>query len=239
MRFTRTQTVLLLLAAFLPASAFGAAGRRAKKPKKDTDSTGLDDYLSRARAFNLPAPETVGSLWVGSGPLADLGQDYKARNPGDLLVIHLTDNFTAATAGENNQSRAFSAQSQVTGFFGAIGARNRLQNLFGANSANSLDGKGSSTMSSSVSLDLAAHVIEVLPNKMLVVQATRDITVGNDRQTVYIRGLVRPGDIALDNSILSSSISDLEVEIKGKGAVAEASRQPNVVIRWLLKLLTF
>ncbi|HUI76030.1 MAG TPA: flagellar basal body L-ring protein FlgH [Candidatus Acidoferrum sp.] len=239
MRIARTQSVLLLLAAVLATNAFGAAGRRSKKPKKDTASTGLEEYLKRARTFNLPAPETVGSLWVSSGPLADLGTDYKARNAGDLLVIHLVDNFTAATAGENNQSRAFSANSQVTGFVGAIGAANRLQNLFGANSANSLDGKGSSTMSSSVSLDLAAHVIEVLPNKTLVVQATRDVTVGNDRQTVYIRGLVRPGDIALDNSILSSSIADLEVEIKGKGAVADASRQPNVVIRWLLKLLTF
>lgn len=230
---------LLLLAALFAAGTIAAKSRADKKPKTGSASTGLDDYLKRVRTSNLPPPETVGSLWVSSGPLAEMATDYKARNPGDLLIVHLVDNFTAATNGENKQSRQFSANSQITGFLGAIGARNRLQNLFGANSANSLDGKGSSTMSSNVSLDLAAQVIEVLPNKTLVLQATRDITVGNDRQTVYIRGLARPGDIGLDNSISSASISDLEVEIKGKGAVVEASRQPNVVIRWILKILTF
>jgi flagellar L-ring protein precursor FlgH len=238
MRILRSNA-LLLLAALFASGTFAAKSRADKKPKTGSASTGLDDYLKRVRTSNLPPPETVGSLWVSSGPLAEMATDYKARNPGDLLIVHLVDNFTAATNGENKQSRQFSANSQITGFLGAIGARNRLQNLFGANSANSLDGKGSSTMSSNVSLDLAAQVIEVLPNKTLVLQATRDITVGNDRQTVYIRGLVRPGDIGLDNSISSASISDLEVEIKGKGAVAEASRQPNVVIRWILKILTF
>lgn len=238
MRIFRICT-LLLLAPLLASGALAAKSRPGKQPKTGTVSTGLDDYLKRVRLTNLPRPETVGSLWVPSSPFAEMATDYKARNPGDLLIIHLVDNFTAATNGENKQSRQFSANSQITGFLGAIGARNRLQNLFGANSANSLDGKGSSTMSSNVSLDLAAQVVEVLPNKTLVLQAARDITVGNDRQTVYIRGLVRPGDIGLDNSISSASISDLEVEIKGKGAVADASRQPNIVIRWLLKILTF
>lgn len=165
--------------------------------------------------------------------------DYRAINAGDLIVIHLADNFTAATAGENSQTRAFTAQSGITGLVGNIGTRNRLQNLFGGNSNSSLDGKGSSTLSSNVTLNLAAQVLEVLPNGVLVVQAARDITVGNDRQTVILRGLVRPGDLAVDNSVLSSSVGNLEVEIKGKGAVADATRQPNIIVRTILKILTF
>jgi len=31
----------------------------------------------------------------------------------------------------------------------------------------------------------------------------------------------------------------LEVEIKGKGAVADAARQPNIIVRLLLKIFTF
>jgi flagellar L-ring protein FlgH len=56
---------------------------------------------------------------------------------------------------------------------------------------------------------------------------------------VYVRGLVRPGDIGPGNTIASTSISDLQVEVKGKGAVADASRQPNIVVNTLLKLLSF
>lgn len=226
----------VFLAAFLlSAPAFS----KPKKPKPDTPSSLLDDYLKRARSMNSPAPATTGSLWVPTGTLAVLSNDYRAMNAGDVVLIHLSDNLTAAAAGENSQTRAVSAQSGITGLLGTLATKNRLQNLFGGSSQTALDGKGSSTLSSSVAVDLQAHVLEVLPNGFLVVQASRDITVSNDRQTILLRGIIRPGDLQLDNSILSSSVSDLEVEIKGKGAVADATRQPNIVIRTLLKLLTF
>jgi flagellar L-ring protein precursor FlgH len=212
---------------------------RLKKSKTEAPAASFDDYLQRMRALNLPTPATLGSLWVSSGPLATISKDYKARNIGDLVVVHLVDNFTAATNGENKQARQFNTNSAITGLLGKIGARNRLQNLFAANSNTSLDGKGQSTLSSNVQLNFAASVIEVLPNGILVIEAARDITVGNDRQTVILHGLVRPGDLAPNNSIPSTAISNLEVKIKGKGAVADATRQPNIVIRLLLRLFTF
>jgi flagellar L-ring protein precursor FlgH len=233
----RSGLILLFLPLAIPLSS--RALPHFKKAKTETTASTYEDYLKRVRAMNVPLPETLGSLWVSAGSLATISKDYKARNPGDLIVIHLVDNFTAATNGENKQTRQFSSNSAITGLVGTIGAKNRLQNLFNANSAYSLDGKGQSTLSSNVSLNLAAQVMESLPNGTLVVQAARDITVGNDRQTVLIRGLIRPGDLAPDNSVVSTAISNLEVEIKGKGAVADASRQPNIIIRILLKLFSF
>jgi len=227
---------VLLHLTFVPASF---AAPRSKKSKVDKNPNELADYLRRVRGMNIASPATPGSLWVATGPLAVISNDYKARNPGDLLTIRLADNFTAATNGENKQSRQFSNTAGISGLLGKLATTNRLQNLFNASSATSLDGKGQSTMSSNVQLNLAAQVIETLPNGILVVQATRDITLGNDRQTVFLRGLVRPGDLAPDNSVASTAISELEVQIKGKGAVADTTRQPNIVIRMLLKFLTF
>jgi flagellar L-ring protein precursor FlgH len=235
---TVSKFLTLFLAAILLALP-AHASPRAKKTKTPATASAYDDYLARVRAMNQPQPSTTGSLWVDSGPLSLMGADYKARRPGDLVIIHLVDNFTAATAGENNQSRKFAAQSSITQLIGSLASNNRLQSLLNAGSSNSLDGKGQSTMSSNVTLNLAAQVMETLPNGVLVIQAARDITLGNDRQTVFVRGLVRPGDLATDNSVASTSISDLQVEIKGKGAVADASRQPNIVVRTLMKLLTF
>jgi flagellar L-ring protein precursor FlgH len=227
--------VLASAACVIPARAWPGA----KKNKTPATSSTYDDYLARVRAMNPALPTTTGSLWVDSGPLSVLATDYKARRPGDLVIIHLVDNFTAGTTGENKQSRQFSTQSSITQLIGALATNNRLQNLLNANSSHSLDGKGQTTMSSNVQLNLAAQVMETLPNGVLVIQAARDITLGIDRQTVYVRGLVRPGDLAQDNSIASTMISDLQVEIKGKGAVADASRQPNFIVNTLLKLLTF
>jgi len=230
---------LCLFVATLAASGPARSVPGLKKNKTPAASSVYEEYLARVRAMNPAQPTTTGSLWVDAGPFSLIATDYKARRPGDLIVIHLIDNFSAATNGENKQSRQFSAQSSVTKLIGALGANNALANLLNANSGHSLDGKGQSTMSSNVQLNVAAQVMEALPNGVLVIQAARDITLGNDRQTVFVRGLVRPGDLLPDDSIASSSISDLQVEIKGKGAVADASRQPNIIVNTLLKLLTF
>ena len=154
-------------------------------------------------------------------------------------MVRLADTFAANTNGENSTSRQFSTQSGVTGLVGKLGPNNSLQNLFNANSTTTLDGKGASTMSSSLQLILSGRVVEVMPNGVMVIEAVRDFTVGNDRQTVVLRGLVRPGDVAIDNSILSTSITSMELEIKGKGSVADASSRPNIVVRTLLKVLSF
>jgi flagellar L-ring protein FlgH len=233
------QKVIALSFLVVAMSQTSSALPNFKKFKPAPGPNYLDEYLKMARAINISTPTTLGSLWVSSSSYAELSSDYKARHKGDLLIIHLADNFTAGTSGENNQTRAFNTSSAITGLLGTLATKNRLQNLFNANSKNGLDGKGQSTMSSNVTLNIASQVVEILPNGVLVVQASRDLAVGNDRQTVILRGLVRPGDIAFDNSISSNAISNLQVEIKGKGAVAEITRQPNIVIRTLLKLFTF
>lgn len=230
--------VVIATASTAPADALPKWAKWKKAGPGETSSA-YDDYLQRVRAMNPPQPQTLGSLWTDASDASTLARDYKARRPGDLIIIHLSDNFTAATNGENKQSRQFSLSSAVTSLFGTLAANNRLQNLANANSSHSLDGKGATTMSSNVTLNLAAQVMETLPNGVLVVQAARDITLGIDRQTVIVRGLVRPGDLGSDNSIPSSLVSDLQVEIKGKGAVADASRQPNPIVNTLVKIFSF
>ena len=237
-RALRSFAVALSLA-LLVLSPAGVRAKANDKNKPGPAGSSLDNYLQRAHAANLEQPATLGSLWVSSGPLANAAADYKARMAGDLISVRLLDSFSANSSGENKTGRQFNTNAAVTGFLGKLAATNSLQNLFNANSTSSLDGKGQSTLSSNLQLRLAGRVVDVMPNGVMVIEATRDFTVGNDRQTVILRGLVRPGDVAIDNTILSSAITSLELEIKGKGAVADATRQPILPIRLLLKLLSF
>jgi len=232
-------TVLTPLLASVPPAA-KAEGHHGKDQKKlGPATTSLQEYLAQIHAAGVETPSTTGSLWVSNGLLSEAASDYKARLAGDLIIVRLIDSFTANTSGETQTSRKFSTQSQVTGLLGQVKSGNALQNLFDANSATSLDGKGSSTMASNLQVSLAGHVVEVMPNGVMVVEATRDFTVGNDRQTMTLRGLVRPGDVATDGSVLSSQMGDLQLEIKGKGAVADVMSRPNILIRTLLKILSF
>jgi flagellar L-ring protein precursor FlgH len=210
-----------------------------KTARPSTVQSSLDDYLKRANELSTEEVHTTGSLWSPLARMSNTASDYKARRTGDLLIIRVVDNFSATANGTAQSQRSFSASSGLSSFAGAIPSTSLWQNLFSPTSAQNLSGKGQSALSSTLLLNLAGRVVEALPNGVLVVEAVRDLTVGNDRQTIVLRGLVRPGDIASDGSVLSTNISNLEAEIHGKGLVADATRQPNIVVRMLLKVLNF
>ena len=62
-------------------------------------------------------------------------------------------------------------------------------------------------------------MVEALPNGMLVIEASREVESSQQTQTIILRGLMRSEDISQQNQILSTAISDLELQVKGKGIV--------------------
>jgi len=226
---------------FAPRIFVGQSNSSKKNKKPPTVQSSLEDYLNtvRARAVSKEESRTTGSLWFPAAPMTETALDYKARHTGDLLVIQVVDNFSATANGTGSEQRSFNASSGISAALGNLSATNRLQNLFSPNSSETLSGKGASTLGSTLSLNLAGRVVEALPNGVLVVEAVRDLTVGNDRQTIVVHGLVRPGDISSTDTILSSQISNLQADIIGKGLVADSIRQPNIIIRALMKLVNF
>jgi flagellar L-ring protein precursor FlgH len=82
-------------------------------------------------------------------------------------------------------------------------------------------------------------VIEVLPNGILVIEAARQVEFSQQTQTIILRGLVRPEDISQQNQVLSTAISSLELEVRGKGIINDYTRRQNVLVRLLQKVLIF
>jgi len=54
-----------------------------------------------------------------------------------------------------------------------------------------------------------------------------------------VRGMIRPGDIGPNNTVQSMSLSNLEIEMKGKGIISDGVRPPNLLTRAVLWLLNF
>jgi len=111
--------------------------------------------------------------------------------------------------------------------------------LYAMNSNSNLKGTGTANSQSLLQTSVAGRVVAVLPNGNLVIEAERQISFNQQSQTVVLRGLVRPGDIGTDDSVLSTYVSDLELELKGKGVVTDATRQPNLFTRLLMRLLNW
>lgn len=182
---------------------------------------------------------TTGSLWSDQGILSDMSRDYKAHRVNDIVMIRITENTNASQTGQVKTSRQGSANTSITALAGKLSAANNLQNLLNANSNNSLNGQGASTSNTTFTTVLAGRVIQVLPNGNMVIEASRDVDINNERTTAIVHGIIRPGDVAADNSVLSGSVSDLQLQLKGKGVVSDSTRPPNKIIRLVLKVIGF
>ena len=227
-----------LALSFLVAASAWAAHNKKVKHNEDKAADELARYIERVRATTTPSP-TPGSLWVPQGRFSNLAGDDKARNINDTIIINIVEQTTAASDASVKSQRSFSASSSITALGGAVKPNNALQNIFSPNSSHALNGQAQTASDSMLTTSLAAQVVNVLPNGFLVVQAVRKMEVNNQRQTLNVRGVVRPSDIAPDNSVLSSQINDLEVELKGKGVLSDGVRPPNKIISALLKLVEF
>lgn len=86
---------------------------------------------------------------------------------------------------------------------------------------------------------LAGRVMAVLPNGVMIVEAERQLTVNNERQTILLRGLFAPGTFPPSNTVLSNAVGDLELELKGKGVLSDGNRPPNPLVRILLRIVGF
>lgn len=199
----------------------------------------LRSYIERVRAQQAAEVRSEGSLWSSSGQLVRLATDVKAFRLHDVVSIVVSENLAASTDGQVKNARASNANSALTSLFGALKAGNSMQNLVGATASSGLTAQGQSTTNSSLETTFGAEVVDVLPNGMLVVQATRQLTFSQQTQLIRLRGLVRPEDVSAQNQVQSAAMTDLELEVTGKGIVNDSTYRQNPLVRWLQRLLVF
>jgi flagellar L-ring protein FlgH len=208
--------------------------------KKDAGSKSLSEYISRVEASSAAPTHvaTLGSLWLDNGKLADLSTDYKAKHVGDLVRILIVQDTTATNTANVGTDRSFKASSGIDALAGHV-STSGVQTLFSPRSSQTLQGKAQASSKSMLRTSLTGTVVATLSTGALVVEAERSLTMNNERQTVILRGIVRGGDIAPDNSLLSNQLSNLELELKGKGVISDGTRPPNVIMRVLLRIVGF
>jgi len=206
--------------------------------KRDVHKDELARYIARLHADLQMSSPTPGSCWVDAGRLASISSDYKAAVVGDVITVVVADSLTASNAGDVSTARTYNTSSAINGLAGNPNLA-ALANLLGLQSSETLAGKSQADRSHSLTTTLAGRVVAVLGSGNLVIEAERVINMNNEKQTITLRGLARRGDIGPDNTIASNAIGDLELEIKGKGVISNGVRQPNPVIRAIMRIVNF
>jgi flagellar L-ring protein FlgH len=236
MLWHRTTAVLIaVLTAALPVPRVVAKETKPKTIQRETQAA----YIQRMQQQSPDlSPATPGSLWTDNGRFANLSADYKAMHVGDLITIVVAQGTNANNTASVSTARTMSASSGITALAGKLKTAG-VESIFSPNSTATLSGKSQGSTTSALNDTLAGRVVAVLPSGVLVVEAERQLTMNNERQTILVRGLVRPGDITPFGTVQSNQVANLELELKGKGVLSDGVRPPNALIRGLLWLVGF
>ncbi len=242
MRPLRYVSVLALMVCL-----FGVVGRGGLAQDKKTGllktadpaSSALDAYLKRVHAQDLSAPASPGSTWSDTGRLSRLMSDVRAFQAHDLIDVVVTESIVSTANGSIQGSRQSAASSQITALLGAFSKASAAANLLGQTSSNTLAGTAQAADNSTLTTTLGGSVVEVLPNGIMVIEAARQVHFSQETQTIILRGLVRPEDVSAQNQVISTAISDMEIQVVGKGIVEDYTHRPNFFVRALESLLIF
>jgi flagellar L-ring protein precursor FlgH len=98
--------------------------------------------------------------------------------------------------------------------------------LVNTDSTNSNVGTGESKRGETVTLRLAGVVTQVLPNGNLVVAARQEMRVDSELRELLVTGVVRPQDIASDNTVQHDRMAEARIAYGGRGELTDVQTAP-------------
>jgi flagellar L-ring protein FlgH len=214
---------------------FLGAGLTAKeKNPVSTTNTKLEEYLKAARTEKTQAALSSGSLWNDAASY--MVSDPRARMAGDVVTILVSESTNAVETATASGQRAADQTNQISGYFGA--QVKELPNMVGAVGTSNFSGQGNTTRQSTLTTTISAMVKEVLPNGNMLIEASRNIRINNENQTLTLAGVIRPLDVQSNNTVPSAAVTYLDIRLQGKGPVSDHIK-PGWLYRLLLGLLPF
>jgi flagellar L-ring protein FlgH len=181
----------------------------------------------------MPTPQPVtfnpNSLWR-NGSRAFF-KDQRAHQVGDIMTVKVNINDTAQFQDQTQVTRTASQDNEITNFLGA----NRINNpakavlpgsIITADSNSQSNANGSINRTDQLVTNVAAVVVQLLPNGNLVIQGKQEIRLNSEMRELLVAGVVRPEDIDSDNSIDLPKIAEARVAYGGKGTLSNIQQPP-------------
>ena len=176
------------------------------------------------RVLPPPTPRTDGAIYQAGQEMA-LFADLKARRVGDVLTIILNESTNASKSAITKTTKSSATADTGPSLFGKSIMTKGVPILDTTLSgSNSFDGEGSSSQGNSLVGSLTVTVTDVQANGNLVVQGDKSLKLNQGEEFIRISGVIRPADIATNNTVTSDKLADARISYSGKGVIDSANR---------------
>ncbi|MBP9234531.1 MAG: flagellar basal body L-ring protein FlgH [Hyphomonadaceae bacterium] len=188
---------------------------------------------SQRVSMPLPTPnveaQAPNSLWRAGAK--SFFNDQRASKIGDILTVNIE---IADSAQLNNTTARSRTGSTETGIQALLGLEDTIQNALpgtpsldpavGFNSSSASNGTGSVNRQETVNLTVAAVITDRLPNGNLVIGGSQEVRINNELRELLVSGVIRPEDVASDNTIAHTKIAEARISYGGRGDISQVQR---------------
>ena len=173
----------------------------------------------------------AGSIWAKRDKNARaVYADDVARQIGDVLTITITENSKVDNKAKRDMKKE---TDRSTIFNGDLGDFTDLGEFgMSAESGNELKSKADYKDERKFVDNITVVVVDILPNRNLVVLGTRHRDISGDTQTIEVSGIVRPSDVTFDNKVKSEQVADFRI-VSRNGGISAPYTKPG----WLGSIL--
>jgi flagellar L-ring protein FlgH len=191
--------------------------------------------LAGAERVSMPSPAPVNdpagpnSLWR-AGARSFFG-DQRAAQIGDLLTVNIEISDRANVANSTQRSRTGDQEMNIEALLGfeekltdVLPGTPSLDPAIGFGSSSSSNGTGAITRAESINLTVAAVIVDKLPNGNLVIGGSQEVKVNSEVRQLLVSGVIRPQDIAADNTIDHTKIAAARIAYGGRGDLSTVQR---------------
>lgn len=166
------------------------------------------------------------SLW--SNQPTSLFGDRRARTIGDLLTVLIEIDDNASLNNATTRTRSGSDAITASNAFGLqnivdmiLPADAELSNGLKTGGTSTSKGSGQIQRDETVSLKIAATVVEVLPNGHFLISGNQEVRVNYELRDLQVAGVIRPEDISRKNTITYDKIANARISYGGRGHISD------------------
>lgn len=210
----------------------------------------MNKYISVLSVLILAFTASASDEFSMAARMYDSG---KARSVGDLVTIVISEESSTSKAESINTAKTASKTATpniVDPITNDPTRRNSSESLgrllnsiatmqgLSVNSSDSFNGSGSSSTSETLTAQITARVVDVMPNGTLVIRGERRVKMKKEEVSIIMTGIIRKRDISQANTINSSLMSDAQIYYETSGDVSDGT-QPGFLWRMIQHLSPF
>lgn len=232
----KIRKTVLILSTCTALTACGASERMANIGKAPAMSKIVNPMTQKDYqpvSLPMPAPKDVtrqkNSLWASDRQT--FFKDQRANDIGDIITVNIEIDDEAKLDNASERKRTATESAGIDNFLGIEADFAKVlpetvdpAALVGGGSDSGHKGEGTIDRKEQIAVKLAALITQILPNGNMVIHGRQEVEVNFEKRVLSVDGVIRPQDIAVDNSIPYEQIAEARIAYGGEGQITDVQQ---------------